>query len=435
MRVLHLAAHLGGGVGKALSGLVAQAAASDARIEHAIVILEEPEKPQFIERIRRCGGEVMICPDADRLAASIAAADIVQLEWWNHPATIACLCNPPLPAMRLIVWCHVSGLHTPIIPRKLIAAAQRFLFTSPCSLKAVDPTSLPPNNAERLGVVSSCGGFDGLPWPDGQGGDRLVAGYIGSFNFSKMHPRYVEFLAAVEDADITVRLIGDATNRAELTRQCDEIGRPQLVEFRGYTRDVAAELASINVLAYLLNPQHYGTTENALLEAMAMGIVPIVLDNPAECCIIDDRRTGLIVASPAEFAAAVEWLSKNPDQRRRLGQQAAESVRVRFAVEKMELSLNAHYRAVASREKQPIAFTDIFGADPADWFLSCQEHPAVFLDADSSPRDVDELAAFGLLERTKGSVFHFSHYFPGNGRLAAWASRLAKLVNVLGAQA
>ena len=36
-----------------------------------------------------------------------------------------------------------------------------------------------------------------------------------------------------------------------------------------------------------------------------MGIVPIVLDNPAERQIVDDGYTGLIVNSPDEFAEAL----------------------------------------------------------------------------------------------------------------------------------
>ena len=135
-------------------------------------------------------------------------------------------------------------------------------------------------------------------------------GYFGSLNFAKLHPHYVDFLAAVDKPGLTVRLIGDLTNRDILERQSALIGREGMFEFRGYSTDIAAELKAINVLAYLLNPEHYGTTENALLEAMAVGIVPIVLDNPAERHIIEDNRTGLIVSTPSEFSKAVYWLAK-----------------------------------------------------------------------------------------------------------------------------
>ena len=357
MKVLHLTAHLGGGVGKALSGLIAQASASKSRVRHLIVCLEEPEKSQFIDLIRSYGNEVIVRPRMVSLEKLIRDSDIVQLEWWNHPATIKYLCSLSLPPIRLITWSHISGLHNPIIPQRLILASHRFLFTSQCSYESKEVMSLTPEFGDRLGVVSSSGGFSGLPEARAKANESIAVGYIGSLNFAKLHPRYVDYLAAVEIPGFRVRIIGDSTNQDVLNQQCENLCKTGMLEFRGYTTDIASELASINVLAYLLNPEHYGTNENALLEAMAMGIVPIVLNNPAERQIVDDHNTGLIVRSPVEFAEAIQWLSNNPDDRQRLGSQAAKSVRERFSVKKVEASLNLHYQEILSMEKREIVFS------------------------------------------------------------------------------
>ncbi|MDY0167589.1 MAG: glycosyltransferase [Thermoguttaceae bacterium] len=427
LQVLHIAAHLGGGVGKALSGLVGQSNLFGSRVRHTIVVLEKPEKHQYCEQIRQSGGEVSVCPSAGELADLVEAADVVQLEWWNHPATLRCLCQQPLPAMRLLVWCHVSGLHTPIIPPRLPGVSQRFLFTSPCSYQGLDRLGLPDGIRERLGVVFSSGGFDGLPRPSQYETNPLAVGYIGSLNFAKLHPCYIDFLAAVRMPDFTVRLIGDALNLEALQQRCEKAGKPGLLEFRGYTTDIAGELQSINTLAYLLNPSHYGTTENGLLEAMAVGIVPIVLDNPAEKCIVEDGRTGLVVTSPAEFADAVELLHQNPRQRNRLGRQAAESVRTRFTANRMESSLKAHYHEILRLEKMAIEFDTVFGAEPADWFLASQEEPDWFLEERWSERHAIARRHYALFETTKGSVFHFRRYFPDDSRLARWAAQIDRL--------
>ena len=424
IKVLHLTAHLGGGVGKALSGLVIQAASSGSDIVHTIVTLEEQEKPQFIDLIKGCGGEVIVSPSPERLCELMEASDIVQLEWWNHPATLNALCSQPLPPMRLLVWSHVSGLYNPIIPRGLLLAAQQFLFTSACSFEAEEVKSLPDEVKKRIGVVSSSGGFEGLPWPESKSYDTLVTGYIGSLNFAKLHPCYVDFLSAVDISEFNVRLIGDVTNKDVLERQCNNAGRPGMLNFRGYTKDIASELASINVLAYLLNPEHYGTTENALIEAMAMGIVPIVLNNPAERLIVEDHITGLIVNTPEEFAGAVNWLAENPKKRQIIGMQAAEVVRGRFTARKMETSLNSHYKECASFEKQRVSFTDILGTDPADWFLSCQGNTAIFSEYGSLDVELGGYSTYGLFEQTKGTVFHFHKYFPDNQRLDQWSKKL-----------
>jgi len=427
VKILHFTAHLGGGVGKALSGLVAQARISGSRVKHLIVCLEEPEKSQFVDRVREYGIEVIVCPGMDMLEKLMEDSDIVQLEWWNHPATIKHLCSLSIPPIRLLTWCHVAGLHSPIIPKQLILASHRFLFTSQCSFENKEVMNLIPEFGDRLGVVSSSGGFSGLPEPIRGINKKISVGYIGSLNFAKLYPNYIDYLAAVDIPGFRVKMIGDLTNQDILNRQCDSLSKTGMLEFRGYTTDIVSELASINVLAYLLNPEHYGTTENALIEAMAMGIVPIVMDNPAERQIVDDRHTGLVVHSPDEFAEVIRWLSENPADRQRMGRQASESVRERFSAEKMEAALNGHYQSMLSMEKRKFVFSEIFGSDPAEWFLSCQGDRNLFAeDGSINPVDGTPLS-YGLFEKSKGTVFHFSEYFPDNLELRLWAKNIKLL--------
>jgi glycosyltransferase involved in cell wall biosynthesis len=420
--VLHLTAHLGGGIGKALSGLVVNTPA-EYGINHAIVCLETPEKTQFMEQLSDSGCPVTVAPDRSTLAELIEASDIVQLEWWGHPASIAALCSGSLPAMRLLVWCHVSGIHTPIIPARLIESSHRCIFTSPCSYEAAEVIQLIPTIKSKMDVIHSAGGFDGFEMHERKWDDPIAAGYLGSLNFAKLHPRYVEFLTEVDIPGFSVRMIGDITNRDILENQCRNALKPNMLEFRGYTTDVASELAAINVFPYLLNPQHYGTTENALLEAMAMGVVPIVLDNPAERCLVTDKITGLVVRNRQEFADAVNWLVRNPEERLKIGNQAALSVRERFAVSKMKEAFNHHYSAVSTVDKNEISFDNIFGKTPAEWFLASQRHPEFFKEKEYKSA-IDELTLPGLLERSKGSVFHYHNNFHKDKRLARWAKRL-----------
>ena len=423
IKVLHITAHLGGGVGKALSGLAEQKL-SGSGINHTIACLELPEKHHFIDQISSGGCLVSVCPNHGQLSDLIDETDIVQLEWWNHPATISMLCNGTFPAMRLLLWCHISGLYNPIIPKRLIESAHKCIFTSPCSYEAPEVSCLRPIQGDRMAVVHSAGGFDGLTLPKRSLDDSLVAGYLGSLNFAKLHPRYVDFLAAVNIPNFKVRMIGDIHNKEVLETQCDQAGKIGILDFQGYCSQISSELESINVLAYILNPEHYGTTENALLESMAMGIVPIVLDNPAERHLIEDNKTGLIVRNPGEFAAAINWLAEHPKDRQKIGRQAAKMVRMRFTARKMANSLATHYRTLMQLSKQAFTFTDVFGNSPADWFLSCQRNPSLFIGARNLHLNYDYFSIHGLLEQTKGTVFHFSKYFPENMELNQWASTL-----------
>jgi L-malate glycosyltransferase len=423
IRVLHLTAHLGGGVGRALAALVAAGAAARRPTRHDFVSLEPPEKRTFAERIAALGSAVHVTPPPERLAELVAAADVVQLEYWNHPATLAALVAlPPTLVTRLVVWSHVSGLHTPVVPGALVEAAHRFLFTSPCSPGAADGRA-------NVDVVSSSGGFghlpDARPRPPAAG-RPLRLGYVGTLAFSKLHPRYAELVSAIDVPAPPVRLVGDDANREELEARARASGRSGLFEFRGYREDVAAELEALDVFLYLLNPLHYGTTENALLEAMALGVVPVVLDNPVERRIVRHGETGFVARTGAEVAACVARLAAEPALLSRLGSAAAADVRSRFDPARTEDQLDRHYREVVALPPRAIPFRAVFGETPAEWFRRTQEDPSAF-GADGSVRiPGTENARPGLVEATKGSVHHFRRHFPGDPLLAQWAAALAR---------
>ncbi|NTU89652.1 MAG: glycosyltransferase family 4 protein, partial [Actinobacteria bacterium] len=265
--------------------------------------------------------------------------------------------------------------------------------------------------------------FEGLDAPARDLDAPLAAGYLGSLNFAKLHPHYVDFLTAVTIPGFTVRMIGDTTNQCVLQDQCRRAGQPELLEFRGYRTDIADELAAINIFPYLLNPHHYGTSENALLEAMAMGVVPVVLDNPAERCLVKDQETGLVVQTRDDFAAAISWLERHSSERQRLSRRATETVLKRFDISRTVAEFSQWYTTISTTDKAEIPFTSIFGHTPAEWFLANQRSPELFTDIQHLGT-IDDNILHGLLEKTKGSVFHYSRYFPEDVRLVQWARRL-----------
>ncbi|MCB1775844.1 MAG: glycosyltransferase family 4 protein [Candidatus Competibacteraceae bacterium] len=424
MKVLHITAHLGGGVGKVLSRLAAQSAQREDDLQHIIACLETPEKSDFVNHVRMHGGKVLICPERETLDEAVGAADIVQLEWWHHPVVAAWLGTSALLPMRLVVWSHISGLYMPALPLAFVTAPHRFLFSSPCTWSHPEFAALSADLRGKVDAVFSSGGFDDLPdAPVRPMVGALRVGYLGTLNFAKLHPRLLDFVAAVDMENFRLVLVGDPSTGEALLDEAARRGLSDRLEIRGYRSDVAAELSSFDVLAYLLSPLHYGTTENALLEAMAMGVIPIVLDNPAERCLVHDGETGLIVDSPQTFAAALTWLSSEPGARKRLSHAADQEVRQRFAIEHTAERLLVHYQAMMAEEKRTWDFQPIFGARPADWFRSCQG-PEAWRFQDDGTVDMSGAPPPILYEANKGSVFHYQRTFPDDSRLASWAQAM-----------
>jgi len=418
--VLHITPHLGGGVGRVLSQIALSRVGLGSGFRDVFVCLEEMANPHYAELIRGAGGEVFIKPDDAAAAALLSDADIVQIEWWHHPQTLAWMAQRKRLVSRLIVWSHVSGLHYPSPSGNLLQMPDAFLFTNPCSLDLIDDGVR--GNGVLYDAAWSSGGFDGIPleardFEDG----ALSFGYLGSMNFGKIHPDLALFLDAVTLPGFVLDLYGDTAENPDLVSRMSERGVSGKCRFHGYVDDPGEVLAGIDIFAYLLNPQHYGTAENALLEAMASGSVPVVYDNPCERQIVENGRTGILVSSHEEFARAVGFLNSNRSAAAAMSRAAAETVRERFQIGNTVAKLDEVYNAVMTRPATSRDLSSFIGRTPWQWCLSGAGRYRKSLE-DFSPAMPDQVPI--LYERSKGSPRHFARAFPGDGDLRKMDARL-----------
>ena len=414
IKILHITAHLGGGVGTVLSKVSLGRKKNQSTIEDIFICLEAPEKQETVSAMCAEGIEVHVCPNESDIKHFIQNADIVQLEWWQHPLLAQFMSENKIKA-RLIVWSHTSGLSYPDIPLKFVYTPHTFLFTSPVSHQHITRT-------EKIDTVHSSGGFANIPLTPRPLKDGILNySYLGAPNFSKLHPRIADFLTTVRTPGFKVDFFGDAEANPKL-RTADMADK---IILRGFTTDPVSVLMKSDILVYLLNPDHYGTTENALLEAMAAGVVPVVFNNPVEASIVKHRLTGMIVDSPHAFAEAIVFLNNDRSALQNMAQAASKDIRERFSLEKTIQGLDTHYRRLMREEKKSFDFSSVFGNTPHEWFLSCIGKYLKYFTVDSD-KDlrVARLLHPVLYEQSKSSAFQFFKYFPYDKTLERWANML-----------
>lgn len=434
--VLHLTTHMGGGVGKTLSNVAVHAKENGSMYQHVIACLEQPEKRQYIDYALANNISVYVTPEKAELIHLILSADIVQLEWWHHPLMAAWLNSTELPEMRLIIWCHVSGYYPPVIPPKLLDLPNFFMFTTPYSYEIPSLRDVNWNNMHRkTAVVFGSGGFGKFSTITPIKHFGYNVGYVGTFDFCKLHPSFINFCAQAGIKDARFIMVGDASTQSILEAAAKTQGILDQFEFTGYTDDVAKQLARFDVFGYPLNPEHFGASENTLLEAMAAGIPPVVLSQAAEKYIVKHQETGLLVNNIEEYGQALRYLYHYPEERKRLGNNARNYVINQYSIEQIVNKLDINYEKIMTENKARPSFKEIFGLSPGEWFLACLgSERTIFQQLVCNELPLEERKNFEvavancrqiLKGKTKSSVNHFLSYYPTDKWLIYWADLIA----------
>ena len=122
-----------------------------------------------------------------------------------------------------------------------------------------------------------------------------------------VHDKNVDVLlhavAALPQAELT--LVGDGPHETPLKALAGRLGVTDRVRFLGALTDVVPELLAHD--AFLTASVHEGQS-NSLLEAFAAGVIPIAAEASGVAELIEDGRTGFIVAKPTPeaFTSAME---------------------------------------------------------------------------------------------------------------------------------
>jgi len=168
--------------------------------------------------------------------------------------------------------------------------------------------------------------------------DAIVVGYLGRIigwkgidvlirafaEVARKEPRAVLVIVGDNDGGLKVDL------RAQYEALAESLGIRQRVHFTGFRDDVVPYVADFDVLALpSVRPEPFG---RVVIEAMALGVPPIVTAHGGATEIVTDGRNGLWAEprSVASFAAQLARLVGDRALRGRLGRQAVVDVHEKF---------------------------------------------------------------------------------------------------------
>lgn len=390
---------------------------------HRLVTLQPEVYAPALLMARRAGLDVRRAPSVEELAEEFEAADLVQLHYWNNPA-FHDLLRRLLPPHRCILWFMIAGVAPPqVITPELVACADVCVTSASATLRL---PALAEAHLLGLAVQIPC-----LAKPKRLEGFRarphagLRAGYLGTTNFSKMHPGFVAMSAATETHDLVFPVAGAGGGEAELQRQAEALGAAPRFEFLGFQENIRSVLESFDLFGYPLCRDTYATSEISLQEAMAVGLPPVVFPHGGVLDLVEDGVTGRVVHSPEAYTAALDALARDPAERQRLGSAARRFIRSRFAPEHAAAAFSRLYeRAMDLPKRQQGLFAP--GLPPCQRFARMLgEAGEPFLRSiEAVDRDAERRIASStfILAQGEGGLFQFRNAHLDDPWLRYWVS-------------
>ena len=339
--ILHIAAHMGGGAGKAISGILKK----NTCYNNSLLLLESPQDTRYIDICKKNDVKITISDDEKTIRQLAQGADIIILDWWCHPLFLKVFNALNDLETRIILWSHINGLYYPYIPFEFLEKFDFCMFTSECTFENNQWTSEQKSIIkDKSAIIYGMGEFrpsENKKKTDYDIKEKFNIAYSGTLNFSKMNDCYPQICCQTcsEISNTCFEFFGRYTE--EFRKVFDESN----VNFRGFITNIEEILTEMDIYCYLLNNENFATTENALLEAMASGLPIIVMNNPAERNIISHNENGFIANDSKQVISYIKKLYGSEELRRRIGENARKKVTEKYSY---ETNLKKYYACISN---------------------------------------------------------------------------------------
>jgi len=310
VKILHITPHMGGGVGTVIMGWIQK----DKAHSHRVISLDVVNEKAWNSGLTFIHG-------VQREWFSVFESDIVVLHFWDH-TMLYDLLDKPFPECRVVAWAHKNYP----VPQRYLDYPDLFIDTSPIQ-----------GHGRHIWSTGGISRFLEIK-PKAHKGFNI--GYVGEISYKgKMHPDIFDMCNAIDIPDVHFTFVGE--NKTAMTSG-------DKFTFTGKVDDVAPYLAEMDVFGYPLRPDHYGTCEQVIGEAMAAGVVPVLLGNPAE------REIGFWVTDVGQYVLQIEYLYKHSELilRETYGKRARERAREIYSIDNMVSEWNKVFDEMMQKPKR-----------------------------------------------------------------------------------
>ena len=333
MNILHVTPHLGGGVGSVLLNWL-------SRVKNHSVICLDYANDRAKARCQELGVRLLDRMDGKgyTVACEVEKADVVVVHYWDHPMlpnfmrSIFSL-KDYRGKPKFVLWCHKNYP----VDAKEIEVADMFVATSPIVFD--QPSLREYSRYEDMRYIWSSSGPERYVWVERVYHKGLNVGYVGTVDYKKM---YRNFIPMMEQTPARVMVVGEMN----LPDYRDQLQMPGKFSFFGSQDDICKHLSAMDIFIYPLRPDHYGTCDQAIGEAMAAGLPVVCFDNPCERSIVRHGVDGYLCLNEKTFVQRVEYLAARPWLRKSMGGNARRRAMELYSTDKMVNAWEAIFEEV-----------------------------------------------------------------------------------------
>ncbi|TVQ04203.1 MAG: glycosyltransferase [Balneolaceae bacterium] len=429
--ILHIIDSLSGaGPARSLLSIAKYAAEQKLAQQHRVVTLQSRSYPVTLLNAAKAGITVLRKPDRETLTAELKQADIVQVHFWNNPDMYEFL-RSDLPETRLLIWFKILGDHPPqMITPELAGFPDFALGTSPYTLELpVFQMQDGTQRNQKKYFIYGIADWDRLKNLKPRSHNYFNVGYIGTVNFSKMHPDFIPLSIGISIPDSRFIVCGGINET--LQKQAAEQGVSEKFDFRGYVEKIEPVLEILDVFGYPLCEDTYATSEKSLQEAMYAGVPPVVFPHGGCPDLVEHEQTGMVAGSKVEYQQAIEYLYHHPEFRRKLGQNAADYARIVFDSRSAVIQMHNVYEKMMKHPKRKRRWYNTMEKQelsPSRHFVqslgTAAQHFNISLNSDDPDRLLDAdrviMNSSALLAEGEGGIFQYRNYYQNDPYLRLW---------------